>query len=786
MNHRLAQHITESPPLSAAAEAPAKCIQILHLEDDPLDAELIGKKLHSSGVSCEITVAPNHDAFQQILQQRAFDLILCDYNLPGFDGLSALRLAHTIRPDIPVIIISGALDEEEAVGCLRNGATDYVLKQRLQRLGTCVTRAMASVQDKQELQTSRETENRLMAIMEATPDFIATSTPDGKMLYYNPGARHMLGVTDSETISNIHVEDIYPPEDAMTIITRGIPEAIRTGIWQGETTFVRRDGQPIPVSQVIIAHKDPDGRLQYLSTIARDIGARKAMEDALRQSEALFRNILETTPDGVLLSNPDGTITLANPMAEKIFGRQLLGFKLEQLMSSHPNQHVKYTPAAGHKENVTGYRKDGTEFPAEILFSRMSLPGKQYGLTVVRDVTEQRLLEHQFRQSQKMEAIGQLTGGLAHDFNNMLGIIIGNLDLLELELQGNESALKKVASSLKAALLGADLTKRLLAFARKQTLSPRNINMKTEIEEMLPLIERVMKGDYHIKLAIADDLPEVAIDPSEFENALLNLAINARDAMPEGGSFFIAAANISFSPEDTRHMGTDFQAGDYVRISLTDTGCGIPVAVIDRIFEPFFTTKGKGKGTGLGLAMVYGFIKQSQGHIRIYSEPGHGTVVHIYLPASKSILAGQAAPNVNQPQDTPFRTEGHHILVVDDEADLAEIARTYLESAGYLVTIITHSSDALDLINQGIRFDMVVSDLVMPGHLDGLELRQRILAIDPDMPILFASGFSEDAIKARMGGTLDTPILQKPFRKQDLLAAVENVLHLHSSGMAQP
>ncbi len=771
-------------PLTTETGAASARIRILHLEDDRLDAELIGKKLAGNGVACDITLVVDQDTFRQALLQQPFDLILCDYNVPGLDGLTALRLARSIKPTTPVIIISGTLDEEEAVGCLKNGATDYVLKQRLQRLASCVNRAIAEVHERQALQTSRDTENRLMAIMEATPDFIATSTPSGRILYCNPGARLMLGLSPDQPLHDLKLADIYPPDAAADITRHGIPDAIHNGTWQGETTFVRTDGSTLPVSQVIIAHKDPHGELQYLSTIARDISARKIMEDALRHSEALFRNILDTTPDGILLSKPDGTITLANPMAEKIFGRPLQGLSLDQLMSSHPARQQRPT-SREQRENVTGYRQDGGEFPAEILYNSMTLPGQQYGLTVVRDVTEQRSLEHQFRQSQKMEAIGQLTGGLAHDFNNMLGIIIGNLDLLELELQGNDSARKKITSSLKAALLGADLTKRLLAFARKQTLSPRLINMNTEIEETLPLIERVMKGDYHISLSIADSLPAVNIDPSEFENALLNLAINARDAMPDGGSFLISAAAVTFAEEDTRHLGSDFQPGDYVRISLTDTGYGIPAEVIDHIFEPFFTTKGKGKGTGLGLAMVYGFIKQSQGHIRIYSEPGHGTVVHIYLPAADDARNTLTGPTESPQPGSTFTPAGRHILVVDDEAELAEIARTHLESAGYQVTVLTHSNAALDLIRQGQRFDMVVSDLVMPGNLDGMELRQRILELAPHLPILFASGFSEDAIKARTGGILDTPILQKPFRKRDLLAAVENLFIAHTTETVQ-
>ncbi len=777
MNRLPAQPTTDSSAASGR-------IRILHLEDDPLDAELIGKKLAGNGVACDITVAFDHETFRQSLLQQSFDLILCDYNVPGLDGLTALRLARSIKPATPVIIISGTLDEEEAVGCLKNGATDYVLKQRLQRLPSCVNRAMVDVHERQALQSSRDTENRLMAIMQATPDFIATSTPNGRILYCNPGAYLMLGLPTDQPINDLDIKDIYPPHAAAAITRQSIPAAIHNGIWQGETTFIRADGSQIPVSQVIIAHKDTDGKLQYLSTIARDISARKEMEDALRQSEALFRNILDTTPDGILLSKPDGTITLANPMAEKIFGRPLQGVALAQLLSSHPALEERST-GIEQRENVTGYRQDGGEFPAEILYNRTTLPGQQYGLTVVRDVTEQRNLEHQFRQSQKMEAIGQLTGGLAHDFNNMLGIIIGNLDLLELELHGNDSAQKKVASSLKAALLGADLTKRLLAFARKQNLSPRRINMKTEIEETLPLIERVMKGDYHISLSIADNLPEVTIDPSEFENALLNLAINARDAMPDGGSFLINAKAISFSEEDTRHLGRDFPPGDYVRISLTDTGYGIPAEVIDHIFEPFFTTKGKGKGTGLGLAMVYGFIKQSQGHIRIYSEPGHGTVVHIYLPVAPGFHSEATNLPESSRQGIAFSPAGRPILVVDDEAELAEIARAYLESAGYQVTVMTHSNAALDLIRQGRHFDMVISDLVMPGHMDGMELRQQILKLHPHLPVLFASGFSEEAIKARIGGALNTPILQKPFRKQDLLAAVEKLFLAHTNEMVQ-
>lgn len=761
-------------------------IRILHLEDSPLDAELIQKKLLSSGIVCQVLVVSDENEFRRALTNETFELILCDYNVPGFSGLAALQLSRNMRPEIPVIIISGTLDEEEAVDCLRNGATDYILKQRLQRLGPSVTRAITEATERVKLTSAKNAETRMTEIMEATPDFIATSLPDGRMLYYNPGARQMLGLAEGEDISKITIPDVYPEWCTRLVLNEGIPTAIHTGIWQGETAFRRRDGSEVPVSQVIIAHKNEEGELQYLSTIARDISARKEMEEAIKQSEELFRNILETTPDGILLVGSDGFIVLANPMAEKIFGALLLGKPISALLPAYPiTQSAIHSPMLPEKQNMIGKRADDSEFPAEILCNNMTLPGQQLRLIVIRDITEQRMLEKQLRQSQKMEAIGQLTGGLAHDFNNMLGIIIGNLDLLELELSTNESAKKKVAASLKAALLGASLTKRLLAFARKQTLSPRTISITSEIEETLPLIERIMKGTCHIKQVVEPDLPNVVIDPAEFENALLNLAINARDAMPDGGNFIIEAQQLIFTPDDTWHLGSDFKPGAYVRVSLTDTGSGIHPDVLEHIFEPFFTTKEKGKGTGLGLAMVYGFIKQSQGHIKVYSELGRGTTFHIYLPiAPNSPITASPLPLADHSGDVSLR--GRHVLVVDDEPDLADIARTYLESEGMQVKVIIRSNDAVELFKEGVRFDLVLSDIVMPGNLDGLELRQQILAIAPETPFLFASGFSEEAIKARIGGLMDTPILQKPFRKNDLLQAVNLAINSRINKDKQP
>jgi signal transduction histidine kinase/DNA-binding response OmpR family regulator len=389
----------------------------------------------------------------------------------------------------------------------------------------------------------------------------------------------------------------------------------------------------------------------------------------------------------------------------------------------------------------------------------------------LRDVTEQRLTEHQLVQAQKMEAIGTLTGGLAHDFNNLLGVVIGNIDLLR-ELAADRPEFEELAKdALDAALRGADLTRRLLAFARRQPLSPTRVAANELIANITKLLNRSLGEQVEIRLDLAPDLWPTNVDPAQLEAAIANLATNARDAMPKGGRLTVATRNVHL---DGDYVSAHMEAapGDYIVIEVSDTGSGIPPEIVGRIFEPFFTTKEQGKGTGLGLSMVFGFIRQSGGHINVYSEPGEGTTFRLYLPRDLRDAAAPAA----RPAAASAKGGGERILLVEDDAKLSEIVAKQLASLGYGIVTAGNASAAKALIERGETVDLLLTDIVMPGGRSGIDLAYEVSKHHPSLKIVLTSGFPDARFNDNPTTALPWRLLSKPYRKEDLARAVRDAL----------
>jgi nitrogen-specific signal transduction histidine kinase/CheY-like chemotaxis protein len=390
----------------------------------------------------------------------------------------------------------------------------------------------------------------------------------------------------------------------------------------------------------------------------------------------------------------------------------------------------------------------------------------------IRDISERKQLSSQLRQSQKMEAIGLLTGGIAHDFNNLLAIVIGNLGLLERLIDGNDAALKRLKPAQKAAARGADLTRRLLSLASKEDLNPVSIRLDEAIQETIELAGRALGPEIKIFTNFDLSVPAVFVDVAGLGSALLNLAVNARDAMPQGGTLTIGTQlshlDESFPPVQTGEL----KAGAYARISVSDTGHGMSRETLDRALEPFFTTKMRNKGTGLGLAMVYGFAKQSGGTVRLYSEQGHGTTVTLYLP-----LAGESAPAVPElPAANVSSHAGGTVLVVDDEPELLEIAHEYLVAMGYSVLRADNAPSALKTIAEDREIDLMITDIIMPGGMNGVELAEKARLLSPRLKVIYSSGFPADALVERNGTRADDPMLRKPYQRMEFAAIVRRTL----------
>ncbi len=391
---------------------------------------------------------------------------------------------------------------------------------------------------------------------------------------------------------------------------------------------------------------------------------------------------------------------------------------------------------------------------------------------VVQDITERKQAEQALRRAQKMDAIGQLTGGIAHDFNNLLGIIIGNLDFLKRLVKDDDKSLKRVETASKATLRAADLTRQLLGFSRKQPQETRPTNINQVIRGMESLIARSVTPEVEVELQLADTSWLCRIDPGDLEDALLNLILNARDAMPQGGKLTIETSNKQLDAAYTE-LNPTIAPGDYLQLAVSDNGSGIPAEIREQIFNPFFTTKPPENGTGLGLSMVYGFAKRSNGYVKVYSEVGIGTTFRLFLP--RTIDETEQAPQTNTTET--LSSQGHEtILVVDDENDLLDLARDHLEEAGYKIYTATRGSEALAILKSINDINLLFSDVVMPGGMNGYELAEQSNKLNPGLKVLFTSGFTNKAAARNSQTRFSANILTKPYSRDDLMKRIREIL----------
>lgn len=531
---------------------------------------------------------------------------------------------------------------------------------------------------------------------------------------------------------------------------------------------------------------DDQGEVYAVGGIATDRTDQIKARKALRESEEQFRSLVESAPEAVIIANVLSKILLVNKQAEKLFklsrGR-LLRKKLSDLLpdidlkSFIKMRSMSTDDSQAHQfASMNAYDGEGLSVPVDVAISTTET---ESGLTItclVRDVSDRSKLEAQLRQSQKMDAIGKLTGGMAHDFNNLLGVIIGNIDLAQRKIEKNSPEYQRMDTAKKAAGRGAELTKRMLAVARRQPLQPKATNINVIIKEMVDILPRTLGPDIEMKYDLNANAPDVLVDQSGLENVFLNLAINSRDAMPNGGKFYLTTDVLHLTKENTLAMQEDMQAGTYVQISVTDTGEGMTKETLGRVFEPFFTTKERGKGTGLGLSMIYGFVKQSEGNIRIYSEPGVGTTLDIFLPVTREKAEKRQIEN-NDSVKEESRFDGIKVLAVDDEYDLLEVASAYLEDMGFEVIAATNGEQAMKSIESNPDIDLLVTDIVMPGGMNGTELSSRVKDKLPDIKVLYMSGFPSGVIADKSGTDLDAPLLTKPYSLSELTCALEDLLH---------
>lgn len=634
-------------------------LRLLIVDDDTNDLDLCIRGLKKSGIPFEAETATERGEFIQKLRDQKVDVVLSDYNMRGWTGMDALAIVKQVRPDVPVILLTGTLGDERAVECIKLGVTDYVLKDQPARLPTALARA-----------------------------------------------REERALREAET----------------------------------------------------------------------------AAHEALRQSEARYRGLVEHLMYGLLWAEePSGRLLDVNPALAKMLGyasaAELMGVQFTKFFYREPSDQEslveEYMSTGRAAATVDWKRKDGKIITVHLIARKtLTQDGKsECAEAMVEDVTETKTLEKQLVQAQKFEAIGQLAGGVAHDFNNMIGAILGWADLGIEETELGSRLHRHFQKVRQQAERAAALTRQLLAFARRQILEPRNVDMNKSVIETVSLLEKVIGSNIEIKANLAPDAALVRADPTQIEQVLMNLCINARDAMPAGGSLFIETSNVHL---DERFCALQplAHAGNYVVLVVRDTGTGMDAATLDRIFEPFFTTKEFGKGTGLGLATVYGIVRQHGGFLQVQSELGEGSTFRAYFPVS-----AESAPAPERTEDEiPVQGGSEMILLAEDHEGLRQLAVETLTNLGYSVVLASDGEQAVQeflVFRDQVRLALL--DVMLP-KLTGPEVFERIRQLRPDLPAIFVTGYSPDLEPIQKVRREGWPVLQKPYASRALARAVRDTL----------
>jgi len=619
-------------------------------------------------------------------------------------------------------------------------------------------------------------------ISENAADMIAVVDMEGKRIFNSFSYEKVLGYSLKELRESSSFDQIHPEDRAK--VRQASEEARRTGVGKPLEYRVRhKDGTWRVLESTASVIRNSKGDPENLVIVNRDVTERKRSAEALRRSEASFRSVVEDAPYGIYRASLSGELVLVNSALEKMLGyssqEELLGTNLASSVYRYPLEHKKLNEMLLQQESfkdleVEWKRKDGA--PLTVRCSGCPIKDEAGAVAYVEvfaeDVTERRGLERQLRMAQKMEAVGRLSGGIAHDFNNLLGVIIGYSQVLKRGLGSQHASFEHAEEIEKAGQRAVSLTRQLLAFSRQQVLEPVVLNLNTLVSDMEKMLPRLISEDIALKLELDASISQVKADPSQIEQVILNLVVNARDAMPDGGKLLVQTANVNLDTTYAHnHPGS--RPGSYVMLRVTDTGTGIDPEIQSQIFEPFFTTKERDKGTGLGLATVYGIVKQSGGYIAVDSEKGKGASFSVYLPRLEQPVAHSIAPLAVASMDTRG-TET--ILLVEDAEPLRKLAVMFLKESGYLILSAADGQQALQTARQHPGpIHLLLTDVVMPG-MNGRVLGERLAPSQPGMKVLYMSGYADSFIAGH--GVLEpgTHLLHKPFTQETLTRKVRELL----------
>ena len=769
------------------------CLAVLHLEDSALDAEILREQLAGAGLHLRLDWAANAPEFEDFLRRGAYDLVLADYQLPGFDAPAALKLVGLLRPGTPFLCVSGAIGEDGAADLIKQGAADFVRKDRLDRLPMAMRRALDEAKQRQERfaaeVAARNHEQVYASVVEDLPHCVFRKDTEGRFTFANQHFCDIVGRPRTELLGKPDAELF--PSDLASKYQADDRHVMSSGAMLN-TVEERRLPNGVKHHVQVIKYPLRDAELNVVGVqgVLWDITERKRMEDALREKTRLVENIIASVQEGVVVYDRHLRYQIWNPFMERISG-----LPAANVIGRLPLEVFPLLRESGVMERLeralAGETPGAVDFPYTVpetgrsgWTSDASSPlrnteGEVIGvIATVRDITERKQaeaeksrLEAQFHQAQKMESVGQLAGGVAHDFNNILAATMMHLSFLRENPSFDLDTRASLDELMEETKRAAGLTRQLLMFSRRSVLEVKVLDLNEVVANLLKMLGRLIGEHISFRFDLKEDLPPVKADPGMVEQVLMNLAVNARDAMPHGGRLTIRTELVQLDAAGVE-ANTQAQTGRFVCLSVADTGCGMDEATRQRIFEPFFTTKEPGQGTGLGLATVHGIVAQHQGWIEVETQVGKGTTFKVFLPATTQETT---APT---PAATMAALRGHEtILLVEDEASLRRAVAESLRRLGYRLLEAANGREAIQLWQEhGQAVDLLFSDMVMPEGLTGLDLAEKLKGQKPELKVIISSGYNADMAGQGRPATGGIVYLQKPYPIEVLSKIIRDCL----------
>ncbi len=768
-------------------------MRILVIEDDPKDTEFIRQALaRAEGNACRIDHAADAASALNEIRSQAFDAIILDLSLPDSEGLDTLRLLRARAPKTPLIVLTGWDSDLAGREAIQLGADDYLVKDRINE--RAVARCLRYAVERRRAQAALiDAKNLFRSTINSFQSSVAILDESGTVLSINNSWRDSCRNTAAISPFSVTVNDNYlrlcdELGKQGSCEAAHIAEALRAVLHKAdlsaEVEWYCHDPQS-PRWVLTRLHSFDHCDTLRVAVIHDNVTQRKSAEYLLKKSEEKARAIAELAKDAILTIDAEGRISYWNRAATEIFGytaEEALGKDMHALLAPREYHDAFQQGFGGFSEdgqgNIVGktleleaLRKSGETFPIELSVSGFQLDGKWNAIGIVRDATERKKLERQLFSAQRLDSLGKLAGGVAHDFNNLLTIISGRAQLLEREISGSGPLREHVEAIVETSMKAAALTGQLLAFARKQPHKHKPTNLNAIIQEMEANLLPLLGDDIRLVTKLEPRIPGVLGDPAQLEQVLLNLAINARDAMPDGGVLTIETKNGEFPRE---RAPAAVPPEPCVHLTVSDTGVGMDEQTQTRLFEPFFTTKAPGQGNGLGLATVYGIVSQHEAAIRVSSQKGRGTTFDLYFP--KTLEAKEALAASPRPTSTFTGRGSETVLVVEDQGGVRRLTCQILKLAGYTVLEAANGEEALDAIaGHPGEVDLVVTDVQMPG-MGGIELAARLAVSHPQIKVILVSGYTDHAEPGDDGAIHATYILEKPFTPESLEQTVRDAL----------